>query len=153
MESVADLAGTRAASIAADAACVIALVASVSAVIATGLKKQVPRLGAARLACVVVTGVLIGSSLVNLVDRWGLALACAAFLVSLQAVALALGRLALLQSFLDRPTAEGEAGRADFERSFQRYVARRHRRGRPWRSRASDPRLFEREARVERSES
>jgi hypothetical protein len=153
MEPVAVLAVSRAASIAADAACVIAFVASVAVVVVTGLEKPVPRLAAARLACVVVTGVLVGSSLAGFVDRWGLALACVAFLVSLQAVALAFGRLAPLQSFLDRLTAEGEAGWADFERSFQRYVARRDHRCRLWRSRASEPSLFEPEDRVERSES
>ena len=118
MEPAAVLAVSRAVSVAADAACVTAFVASVAVVIVTGLEQPLPRLAAARLACVIVTGALVGSSLVGLVDRWGLALVCVAFLVSLQAVALAFGRLAPLQSWLDRATAEGEAGWAASEASL-----------------------------------
>jgi len=140
-----------------DSACVIAFIGSVGVLVATGREEQFfPWLASARVVCVVVTGVLAASSLVDAVDRWALVLACLGFLFSLQAVALAFGQLAPLRSYLDRRTAAGEpVWWADFERSFGRYVARRNRRGRLWRigNRASEAPLVEREDDVERSES
>jgi hypothetical protein len=114
----------------------------------------VPAIAPARLACVVVAGLLVASSLLDVVDRWALALACVGFLVGLQAVALAFGQLAPLRAYLDRRTASGEpVWWSDFERGFGRYVARRDRRGRLWRRRVSEARPLDPEDRVERSES
>jgi hypothetical protein len=148
MEPVAVLAVSSAVSVAADAACVVALV------VITGSERFVPAIAPARLACVVVTGLLVVSSLLDVVDRWALALACLGLLIGLQAVALAFGQLAPLRAYLDRRTASGEpVWWSDFERGFGRYVARRERRGRLCRARASGVGPLEPEDRVERSES
>lgn len=154
MEPVAVLAVSSAVSVAADAACVVALVVSVALVVITGSERFVPAIAPARLACVVVTGLLVVSSLLDVVDRWALALACLGLLIGLQAVALAFGQLAPLRAYLDRRTASGEpVWWSDFERGFGRYVARRERRGRLCRGRASGVGPLEPEDRVERSES
>lgn len=156
MEPVSVLAVSSAVSVVADAACVVACVASVAVVVATGRERFFPALAPARVACVVVTGLLVASSFVDAVDRWALVLACLGFLVGLQAFALAFGQLAPLRAYLDRRTAAGEpVWWADFERRFGRYVARRDRRGRLWRigNRAFEAPLVEREDDVERSES
>jgi len=154
MEPVSVFAVSSAVSVIADAVCVVAFVVSVALVVITGSERFAPAIAPARLACVVVTGLLVASSLLDVVDRWALALACLGFLIGLQAVALAFGQIAPLRVYLDRRTASGEpAWWRDFERGFGRYVARRDRRGRLWRSRASEARPLEPEDRIERSES
>jgi hypothetical protein len=69
MEPVAVLAVSDAISPVADAACVVAFVAGVAVVVATGRERCFPALAPARLACVVVMGLLVASSLVGAVDR------------------------------------------------------------------------------------
>jgi hypothetical protein len=155
LEPVAAFAVSSAVSTLADAACVVALVASVAVGVATGRDQFFPWLATARRACVVVTGSLVASSFLNAVDRWALVLACLGFLAALQAVAIGFASLAPLRAYLDRHTAAGEPiWWADFERRFGRYVARRTRRGRLRRmgDRAAAAPLVEREDDVERSE-
>ena len=156
MEPVTVLAVSSAVSVTVDVACVVAFLASVAVLAATVREQFFPALAPARVACVVVTGVLVASSLVDAVDRWALVLACLGFLVGLQGLALAFGQLAPLRAYLGRRTAAGEpVWWADFERSFGRYVARRNRRGRLWRTgnRAFEAPLVDREDDVERSGS
>ncbi len=155
MEPVAALAVSSAVAILADAACVVALVASVAVGVATGRDQFFPWLATGRRACVVVTGALVASSFVNAVDRWALVLACLGCLAALQAVAMGFASLAPLRAYLDCRTAAGEPiWWDDFERRFGRYVARRSRRGRLRRigNRAAEAPLVAREDDVERSE-
>ena len=131
MEPVAVVAVSAAISVLADAACVLALVVSVAVAVATGTDRVFPVLASARRWCVVVTGALVASSLVNAVDRWALVVACLGFLVALQAVAIGFASPAPLRAYLDRHTDTGEPiWWADFERRFDRYATRRSRRGR-----------------------
>jgi hypothetical protein len=116
---------------AANALSVIAFLASFAVLVATGTQRPIARLAEARLACALLTGSLVAASFGDLIARWALAVSCIGFLLSVQAIALAFGYLAPLQSYLDRRAAVGDAAWwADFEQSFGRYATRRSRRRR-----------------------
>lgn len=101
-----------------------AFVASVAVLVLTARETEAPRLGLARGCCAVLAGVLVGTSFWGAVTNWALALSCLGLMLSLEAVALAFGRLAPLRSYLARETVDGEPGWwGEFERGFRRYSA------------------------------
>jgi hypothetical protein len=108
-----------------DAAAVVALPVSVAVAVLTGRQAVIPWLGQARAACVVLSGLLVASTFTGAIDRWALVPASLAFLISLQAIALAFGQLAPLRSYLERRTADGEPmWWIEFEKGFRRHTAR-----------------------------
>ena len=142
--------------VAIDVLSIVVLLASVAALLATARERETRELRAARPVCALVSGLLVASSLVGLVDRWALVVSCMAFLASVQAIALNFGYVAPLQSYLDRRARDGDgAFWEESERGFARHVARRHRWARLRRARRSLPETPAGDAkdRVERSGS
>jgi hypothetical protein len=112
-------------SLAIDVAGVVMFAVSVALLAATMAERGSRALSRVRAACVVSTGLLVATSFLHWPSRWALALSCLGFLVSLQAVAVAFGRLPSLRSYLDRRGAGAERGWWDeFERDFQRHTRR-----------------------------
>ena len=95
--------------IAVDALSIVVMLVSVAALLVTARERESRALRPARPVCALFGGLLVASSLVDLVDRWALVVSCMAFLVSVQAMALKLGYVPSLQSYLDRRARSGEA--------------------------------------------
>ena len=113
------------ASFAVDVAGVVAFGVSVAVLVATVTEKRPRTLSRVRSACVVSTGLLVATSVLGWPSRWVLALSCVGFLVSLQALALAIARVPPLGWYMERRATGADPGWwTEFETGFWRYARR-----------------------------
>jgi hypothetical protein len=77
----------------------LVLLARVAALAATVAERDASQLSVVRGACVSGAGLLVGLALFGWLSRWGLTLNCRALLVSVEAVAVAFGRVPSLASY------------------------------------------------------
>jgi hypothetical protein len=105
----------------------VASVVAAAIVLVATIRRPVTRgLGVARVACLLVSAGLIGLTFAGAIPRWGLACACLAFLLALQAMALEFAVEEYLRAQLERADDGGQPGWwPDFERRFRRYAQRR----------------------------
>jgi hypothetical protein len=76
-----------------------------------------------RLGCTLVSALLVGTNVLGLLPRWGLAAACVGFLFGLQAMAIEFARLPTLHDYLRRRRAgeDPAGGRSSRTTSGPRY--------------------------------
>jgi lysylphosphatidylglycerol synthetase-like protein (DUF2156 family) len=104
---------------------VVVFAASGAVLVATVRRPAQRRLAGARAAVAAVSAALVAVSIVGPFERWELALACLSLLISVQALALAFGQAAPLETYVKPHEPEQDpAWWPEFERRFWNHVRR-----------------------------